>query len=142
MSRGLGWVQQTCLLVIREYEDDGELPTTYNIAATVYQVEPDKDGCRLVNDAQHVAVKRALEGLQRKGHIIGFRDAGRARIPGVDGRAELAHFWATEKGAQRFVDDTLKRARDVVRMGLNGESSAALAERVMKKMRTVGMKLS
>jgi hypothetical protein len=142
MSRGLGWVQQTCLLVIREYEDDGELPTTYNIAATVYQVEPDKDGCRLVNDAQHVAVKRALEGLQRKGHIIGFRDVGRARIPGVDGRAELAHFWATEKGAQRFVDDTLKRARDVMRMGLNGESSAALAERVMKKMRTVGMKLS
>jgi len=142
MSRGLGWVQQACLMVIREYEDDGKLPTTYNIAATVYQIEPDKDGWRLVTDAQHVAVKRALEGLQRKGRIIGFRDAGRARIPGVDYRAELYHFWVTEKGAQRFVDDTLKRARDVMRMGLNGASDAALADRVMKKMRAVGMKLS
>jgi phage terminase large subunit-like protein len=139
MSRGLGWVQQACLLVIREYEDDGELPTTYNIAATVY-LKPLKDGWRLVTEAQHVAVKRALEGLQRKGHIIGFRDTGRARIPGVDYRAELAHFWATENGAQRFVADTLKRARDVMRMGLSGESSAALAERVMKKMRAAGMK--
>lgn len=44
----------------------------------------------------------------------------------------------TEKSAQRFVDDTLKRARDVMRMGLNGASDAA-ADRVMK-MRA--MKLS
>jgi hypothetical protein len=48
----------------------------------------------------------------------------------------------TEKGAQRFVDDTLKRARDVMRMGLNSASDAALADRIMKKMRVSGMKLS
>jgi hypothetical protein len=42
----------------------------------------------------------------------------------------------TEKSAQRFVDDTLKRARDVMRMGLYGASDAVM------KMRASGMKLS
>jgi hypothetical protein len=31
-------------------------PTTYDIAGTVYQVNPDKDNMMWVNDAQHVAV--------------------------------------------------------------------------------------
>jgi len=47
-------------------------PTTYTIAADIYQVKPDKDGNRWIADAQHGAVKRALEGLQRKGRITGF----------------------------------------------------------------------
>ena len=57
-------------------------PTTYTIAADIYQVNPNKDGNRWIADARHVAVKRALERLQLKGRIIGFRDLLQARTPG------------------------------------------------------------
>jgi hypothetical protein len=101
MGRGLGWVQRECLLVIRGYEDEAEQwPTTYDIAATVYQAEPDGEGTRWISNAQHVAVKRALEALQRKGRIIGFRDA--AYSPARDGRGELCHLWMTEVGLRRW----------------------------------------
>ena len=85
MSRGLGWVQQACFEAIckREATKKDLWPTTYTVAADIYQVKPDKDGNRWIADAQHVAVKRALEGLQRKGRIIGFRDLLQARTPGI-----------------------------------------------------------
>jgi hypothetical protein len=111
MSRGLGWVQQAYLRVIREYEASGDeerlwqWPTTFNIAATVYQIKPDADGNRWVNDAQHVAVKRALKNLQRKGCIIGLRDTHHIRGPG-DWRIELAHIWMTETGLRRWQQRT------------------------------------
>jgi len=73
MSRGLGRVQWGCLLAIWRYEQRGEQPTTFDIAADIYHVEPDEDGYRIVSDAQHVAVKRALAGLQRQGRVVGFR---------------------------------------------------------------------
>jgi len=145
MSRGLGWVQRACLRVIHEHEEEangGKPPTAYNIAATVYHVEPDEDGNRWINDAQHAAIRRALKGLQRQGCIIGFRDAGLARDPPFDGRTQLANVWMTEKRAQKFVTETLKRARNAARLGLNGAFEAALAKRVMKKMRAIGMKVS
>ena len=66
-------MQMACLWIIRNYEEDGRWPTTYDIAAKVYQIKPDKHGVLSVSNAQHVATKRALEGLQRKGRIIGFR---------------------------------------------------------------------
>src|SRR5262249_49071524 len=110
MSRGLGWVQLACLHVIKRYEDKAEWPTTYNIAAYVYQVKPDKHGNRWVNDAQHVAVKRALEGLQRQGRIIGFRTQ-RARDPGRDGRTELCHHWMTEKGLAKWLSEEKRSIR-------------------------------
>ena len=139
MSRGLGWVQQACLRVIREYEEDdsNKLPTTYDFVGAVYQIDPDEDGACWINDAQHVAVKRALEGLQRSGRIIGFRTQ-RARSR-WDGNTELCYHWMSETRAQKFVTDTLRDARDARRLGGNDEFLTALAECVMRKMRAIRM---
>jgi len=72
MSRGLGRVQWGCLLAIWNYERGNKAPpTTFDIAADVYKIEPNKNGIRRISDAQHVAVKRALEGLQRQGRVMG-----------------------------------------------------------------------
>jgi hypothetical protein len=38
MARRLGRIQRGCLRVIEEYEAAGKRPTTFNIAAEVYQV--------------------------------------------------------------------------------------------------------
>ena len=115
-----------CLYIIKRYEDKAEWPTTYNIAAYVYQVKPDKDGNRWINDAQHVAVKRALEGLQRQGRIIGFR-TGRARVPGIgpgcDRRTELCHHWMTEKGLAKC--SPKQKRTSIARESTAGTSSAS-----------------
>lgn len=74
MSRGLGRTQRECLRVIESYEAAGKRPTTFNIAAEIYQVERDQDGNRMINDAQHVATKRALANLRRKGLVAAYRD--------------------------------------------------------------------
>ncbi|MGL3104942.1 hypothetical protein [Bradyrhizobium sp. BR 1432] len=71
MSRGLGWVQRECLRVIEDCESTGKKATTFTIAAEVYQVRPDKNGNRWIDDAQHVATKRALTNLRRKGLVSG-----------------------------------------------------------------------
>jgi hypothetical protein len=45
MARAMAAHERVSVLwVIRNYEDDGESPTTYNIATAVYQIKPDKDG--------------------------------------------------------------------------------------------------
>ena len=59
MSRGLGRIQRECLRVIGEREAAGKESVTYNIVADVYRIEPDQDGNRMCNEAQHTAVKRA-----------------------------------------------------------------------------------
>jgi hypothetical protein len=74
MSAGLGYIQRGCLRVIEEYEAAGKRPTTFNIAADVYRVRPDRDGNRMVSDAQHVATKRALASLRKKGLVSGQQD--------------------------------------------------------------------
>jgi hypothetical protein len=74
MSRGLGWVQRECLRVIANYEAVGKRPTTLNIAADIYRIKPDRFGNRTVSDAQHVATKRALSSLRRKGLATGQQD--------------------------------------------------------------------
>jgi hypothetical protein len=130
MSKGFGRVQLACLNAIKACEVDN-WPTTYTIAADVYEVVPDKHGNRLINDAQHVAVKRALGGLQVKGVVIGFRDASISRDRGEsnhamairlgeppvsikrrraedDGRVQQCHIWMTEAGLALW----LERARD------------------------------
>ena len=139
MGRGLGWVQTACLEHIKGYEEDDEWPTTFDIAASVYEVKPDKDGNSYVTDAQHVAVKRALEGLQRKGRIIGFRMGRRAR---GDERTELCHHWMTERRANKWVRGLLANARLINLAGGRGEVAAADAERIKTKMRTIGMKVA
>jgi hypothetical protein len=154
MSRGPGWVQLACLQHIKEYEEDDDWPTAYDIAAAVYQVKPDEDGISYVTDAQYVAVKRALEGLQLQGRIIGFRTLRRRgamrdyidkdgkpfRIPD-DHRAERCHHWMTEKRAQQYVRDQLDMAHKIMRMGWFGGGGIAFAERIKKKMQAIGMAL-
>jgi|RhiMethySRZTD1v2_1073278.scaffolds.fasta_scaffold1034101_1 hypothetical protein len=90
MSRGLGRIQRGCLRVIEEYEAAGKMPTTFNIAAEVYRVRPDRHGNRMVSDAQHVATKRALATLRQKGLVSGQQDVkvypdGRKILARADG---------------------------------------------------------
>ena len=51
MSRGMGWVQMACLWRIRKDEESGDWPTTYDIAAYVYQIKPDADGITWITDS-------------------------------------------------------------------------------------------
>src|SRR4051794_7785699 len=102
MSRGLGRVQRGCLNAIEQAEAEGEMSTTLDIAREVYEVKADKSGVYLISDAQHVAVKRALAGLQRNGVVTGFRTQ-RARS-GEDGRCELCHHWFTKTGLAKWKD--------------------------------------
>jgi hypothetical protein len=139
MSQGLGRVQMACLWIIRNYEEDGNWPTTYDIAAAVYQIKPDKRGVRKISDAQHVAIKRALEGLQRKGRIIGFR-TGRARTGG-DGRTELCHHWMTAKRAAEWIADMRETAKRARAHGGNAERFIEQADRVAKKAKAIGVTL-
>ena len=134
-------MQWGCLTAIWHYERDGKLPTTYNIAAWIYHVKRDKDGNRWVSDAQHVAVKRALDGLQRKGKIIGFR-TGRNRGVGsdgyTDGRTELCHHWMTQDGLELWLGRQLLLIKFCVEHGFNPES---VVQRVVAKAKAIGMKV-
>jgi hypothetical protein len=107
MSKGLGRIQRECLRVIERYEAEGKKPTTFTIVAEVYQIKPDRHGNRMVSDAQHVATKRALASLRRKGLAAGQQDVevaadGTKTFPHVrqhsDGtygqRAERCCFWS------------------------------------------------
>jgi hypothetical protein len=103
MSRGLGRIQRECLRVIESYEAAGKRPTTFSIAAEIYQVERTPDGSRMINDAQHVATKRALANLRHKGLVSGqqeftvYPDGQKifhlAMSP-TDGRAERCCLWS------------------------------------------------
>jgi hypothetical protein len=135
VSRGLGWVQQACLRAIDEHES----LMTYDIAAEVYEIKPDKDGWRWVNAAQHVAVKRALEGLQRQGRIIGFR-THRFCAPNDD-RIELSHHWMTEKGLAKWLSAERRFMNGVKALGGDTSSSAERMIRVLRKAEAIGMKL-
>ena len=135
MTKGLGWVQPACLLAIEQYdEDDMPGPTTYQVAAAIYEVQPDKDGNRFISDAQHVATKRALEGLQRKGHVIGFR-AHRNR---GDGGTELCHSWMSERRMTEWLANTRKAAAMALGNG-NGTYFTAKADQLEAKARAIGM---
>lgn len=109
MSKGLGRIQRGCLRVIEEYEAAGKRPTTFNIAAEVYQIKRDSLGNRMVSDAQHVATKRALASLRQKGVISGQQDIkvypdGTKGFPhcqrladgSYSGRAERCCIWSSE----------------------------------------------
>ncbi len=74
MSRGLVRVQRECLRVIEQSEAAGQRPTTFNIAAEIYQIEQDSDGNRWISEAQYVATKRALANLRRKGLVLGQQE--------------------------------------------------------------------
>jgi hypothetical protein len=123
MSRGLGRVQNRCLSAIALCEKRGEPASTFDIIASVYQLDRDADGTLWVTDAQHVAVKRALAGLQREGQVIGFQMY----------HHERHWYWLSEWRARRWVDEETKRARK------HGRATGRI-EHVRAKMRAIGMK--
>jgi hypothetical protein len=117
MSRGLGRVQNGCLVAIWNYERRGKLATAYDIVGEVYRLDRDTDGAYWMTAAQHIAVKRALAGLQRKGRVISFRMSHDER-----------HFcWMSERRAQQLVREN-KKAKPV------------WVAHVRAKMRAIGMK--
>ena len=132
MSRGLGRVQWGCLTAIWRYERKGDMPTTYDIAADVYHLTLDD----AISDAQHVAVKRALEGLQRKGQIIGFHTHSRR-----GDRSELCHHWMSPKGAQAYVDELRDNVECFRKNGFDPWWPRMMLARFLRKAETIGMKL-
>jgi hypothetical protein len=70
---------------------------------------------------------RALEGLQRRGQIIGFRTSDARAPKNRDWRVELCHHWMTERQAQKWVEEHPRLPH---------------TERVVRKMQAIGMKPS
>ena len=102
MSRGLGKIQRECLRVIESYESAGTRPTTFSVTAEVYQVERDRHGNRMISDAQHTAIKRALANLRRRDLVVGQRDMGlcqRLADGSYSGRAERCCLWSIARGS-------------------------------------------
>jgi len=102
MSRGDGKIMRD-LLVVLNAED--RFIDTFELARRVYQVQPDEEGMHWMNDAQLVAVRRALNRLAAQGKIVKRRGYHNGR----------AH-WANERFAkaemQRIADwDADFRAR-------------------------------
>jgi hypothetical protein len=138
MSRGMGRVQRATLEVVQKHEPI----TTYDIIPEVYKIKRSRDGYRYFDPAQHVAVKRALEGLQRKGLVIGFRTQ-RARDPAAgDGRMELCHTWMTEKEFAKWSVQEQENIKTV--MAFNPEYAlgvlAKRLEHIERKARAIGLK--
>jgi hypothetical protein len=103
-------------------------------------VPPDQDGIRCVTDAQHVAVKRALAGLQPHGLVIGFR-TGMQRSPGVNGRTELCHHWMTETRLTEWLASEKRPIEIEGRIfGLSPEGLRHV-ERIERKARAIGMRV-
>lgn len=105
MSTGLGRTQRRCLQAVQEHTarhaagDEDRLPTTYTIAAEAYDVQRDAEGNRYVTDAQHVATKRALSGLRRKGLVFGQVDHIRGKLDENGwntGNIERCCVWSTK----------------------------------------------
>ena len=93
MAWRLGRIQRGCLRVIEEYEAAGKRPTTFNIAAEVYQVRRDQCGNRMVSDAQHFSTERALASLGRKGLVTGRQHFELLRSI-LNGRSERYFLWS------------------------------------------------
>ena len=93
MAWRLGRIQRGCLRVIEEYEAAGKRPTTFNIAAEVYQVRRDQCGNRMVSDAQHFSTERALALLSRKGLVTGRQHFELVRSI-LNGRTERCFLWS------------------------------------------------
>src|SRR5918995_5306449 len=71
MSRGHGRLQQDLLRLL---DENPRALDTFTLAASVYGCSPNADGRMLVNDAQLVAVRRAMAGLVKQGKAF---DLGR-----------------------------------------------------------------
>jgi hypothetical protein len=122
------------LSAISRYEREGKMPTTYDIAGDVYHLTLDD----AITDAQHVAVKRALEGLQRKGQVIGFCTRSRR---GDDGREERCHHWMLLKGAQAYLDELRRDVEWCEKNRINPSWARRVQERFLRKAQSIGMRL-
>ena len=85
MTRGLGKLQRDLLEIL---EESTEKLSTITLAAIAYRVQPDEIGFRGINDAQHVAVRRALRGLYKRGLVT---ELGRRR------HRDNRRYWASLK---------------------------------------------
>ena len=110
MSRGPGRVQRRLLELFEK--DPGAYGTALDLAVILYDVKPDNDGMRLVTDAQHSAVRRALMALYKRGKIRrdGFRSNGRQGWTLNNGTPDQKNLrtWAAELGVSK---STMARAR-------------------------------
>src|SRR5262245_58784357 len=143
MSRGLGWVQQACLVAIKEAEEDGERGMrTYDIIAKLYRLDADAEGYLPITDAQHVAVRRALLGLQKQKRVIGLRLGGNIG----DGRADMNYRWMTAVGLARTIADEKEQAKDTIiwRMKLgtykSGDKCDERLKYILARAKEVGIK--
>ena len=107
MSRGPGNIQRRLLALIES--DADVLHSTYDLAADVYDVQPNAHDKRLLTEAQVSSVRRALSELAKQGKISGRRGwhdrrqrwATPAAWAKYDedqeawGRAQHRHHWVT-----------------------------------------------
>ncbi|MBR1237732.1 hypothetical protein [Bradyrhizobium sp. AUGA SZCCT0182] len=103
MSRGLGRIQREVLALIaaRRIRDKECDLDTYQLTRLVYDVKPDENDFHRLTDAQVVAVRRALRGLERAGMV--------ARLYRTSQNREV---WATaERAAQHEREMGVRRAR-------------------------------
>lgn len=90
MSRGIGAIQRRLVETLEQHEG---LLDTFELAAHAYGLNPDT---ALLEEAQLVAVRRALRGLARKGVIA---DLGRRGWSG--GRRRWANLGAAARYRER-----------------------------------------
>ena len=104
-------MQNGCLMAIYGCERDGKPPpTTFDVITAVYRIKVDDDGNFGYFLAQHVAVKRALEGLRRKGKVIGLIRRICRNDYVYDGRSQRVLCWMTERGARQWIQNSKQRA--------------------------------
>ena len=99
----------------------GDWPTTFTIAYDVYAVKSDRHGDRMCSEAQHVAVKRALSGLQRMERSSAF--AIRLHRSGT-GHAMRGSIWMTRAGLLHYL-----RWQNEEASRFTEEETVAVAER-------------
>jgi hypothetical protein len=120
LSRGMGWLQRKVLEILQSKD---RLFDTFEITATVFEIERDKHDNRWVTDAQHAAVRRTLAGLvrQNKALSLGRRwPDGRQRWANIqfDMRPDEFGSWRSDRRIAEAIGvsaSTVHRARTKVR---------------------------
>jgi hypothetical protein len=91
MSRGPGIIQRRILAILAEQD---RLIDTIELAALVFDVQPNDAGQRLVSESQVVSIRRVLGKFAKKGEAI---DCGR------NWRSER-RYWASPSAAKAYYD--------------------------------------
>jgi hypothetical protein len=96
MSRGHGRIQRD---IIANLEKRDKLVDTFDLAADVFQLQPDSDGRILLNDAQLVSIRRALVKLAGNGIIFKVMRGHNKRAYWANERLGL---WHTVRSMQQM----------------------------------------